>query len=417
MLSDADLRNFDPRSPEFVENPYPIYARMRQVDPVLYIPSVGMWWVTRYDECARILRDRQFGKKMPDDMPTASGPSGDPPGGPPIPPVPPQYARLLELPPTMMGQDPPDHTRLRSLVSKAFTPRMVEQLRPQIEHITKQLLDRIEDQRESDLVSDLAFPLPATVIAELLGVPSTDQDRFREWSNAIIQGIDAGQPAEVREAGHAAHLALVEYFEDLIAIRRAQPQADLISHMIAAEEQGDRLTTGELLSTCVLLLIAGHETTTNLISSGILALLTHPDQLALLRERPELMPGAIEELLRYESPVQRFGYNVLEDTELGGKRLRRGERVSAVLAAANRDPAVFSDPERLDITRPQNQNPHLAFGRNIHFCLGAPLARLEAQIAFSALLERFPRLELAESEPLWHPNTLLRGLQRLPVRV
>lgn len=392
---------FDPKVSPFAADPYPFYTRLLEESPVHFVQSVGMWWITRHDYAVMACTDGRFGREAPG-------------GAPPPPAPPPQFARLADLPPHMLERDPPDHTRLRSLVSLAFTPRMVERLRPHIVEIASQLLDRVEARGHMDLMADFAFPLPAIVIAEMLGVPTGDRDRFKEWSNRIVRSVDATQPLEVRALGQEAMLALTDYFADLMAERRARPRQDMLSELIAPEEQGDKLSAGEVLSTCNLLLIAGHETTTNLIGSGMLTLLRHREQMELLRTRPELLTSAIEELLRFESPVQRMGRNIKQDVEVGGKLLKKGERVAVVFGAANRDPAVFAEPNRLDLAR--KPNPHLGFGRGIHYCLGAPLARLEAQIAFPALLRRFPHLDLADPGPVWGPNTLIRGLKSLPVR-
>lgn len=392
------VADFDPRSPAFAEDPYPFYARLRSEDPVHYIPRIKFWWVTAYPLAAQILQDKRFGNAVPTER---------------ISTLPPQYARLAQIPPSMVFRDPPDHTRLRGLVNKAFTPRVVESLRPHIARIAAGLLDTVQRRAEMDLVADFAFHLPAIVIAELLGVPVADRERFKAWSNAIIQSMGVEATEAVRQSGMDANLALLDYFADLLARRRRQRGPGILNQLILAEDDGHRLSEGELLSTCILLLIAGHETTANLLGTGTLLLLQHPVQLALLRRRPDLIHSAVEELLRMTSPAQRFSRFPGEDVEIGGKLIRRGEPVSVVLAAANRDPAVFPDPERLDITR--SHNPHLAFGRGIHFCLGAPLARVEAEIGFLALLERLPNLALA-GEPVWNRGMVVRGLKELPVR-
>jgi len=265
-----------------------------------------------------------------------------------------------------------------------------------------------------DLMSDFAFHLPAIVIVQMLGVPPQDRAQFKGWSNAIIQGMGLDSTPQEQLASLEANLALVNYFEALIASRKGTPGDDLITRMLQAEEQGNQLSTGEVVSSCILLLVAGHETTTNLIGSGTLALLRHPDQLNLLRQRPDLMETAIEELLRFESPVQRMMRFANEDLELGGQQVKQGQAVIPMMAAANRDPAAFTDPDRLDITR--NPNPHVGLGRGIHYCLGAPLARLEAAVAFAIMLERLPNLRLTDTEPVWYRGSVIRGLKTLPVR-
>ncbi len=400
MAVEWTVAEFDPRAPAFAADPYPFYARLRREDPVHFVPAVGTWWATRYADVVTILKDGRFGK--------------EPPAGAPAPSLPPAYAGLSEIPRSMLNRDPPDHTRLRSLVNKAFTPRVIEQLRPHIDQIAEELLDKVVGRGNMDLVAEFAFPLPAIVIAELLGVPQADRERFKVWSDGIILSMDGTQPKEVREQGLGANLELFAYLSNLIAGRREQPRDDLIGALIAAEEHGDRLKTGEIVSMCLLLLVAGHETTTSLIGSGALTLLLHPDELALLRRRPGVMPSAIEEFLRYEPPVHRVPRIAHEEVELGGKPIPKGATVLAVVAAANRDPEVFNDPETLDITR--QDNPHLAFGRGIHYCLGASLAVVEAEIAFAALLRRFSSLALDDPGPRWGPGTLIRGLRSLPVR-
>jgi hypothetical protein len=397
-----NLATFDPRAPAFVADPYPFYARLRERAPVRLVPATNSWWITRYADARQVLQDKRFGK----------GWMGAMPGG--------QASQSVEalggapLPPSMLFQDPPDHTRLRALVNRAFTPRVVDALRPRIERIAGELLDRVIRQGHADLVADFAVPLPAIVIAELLGVPAADREQFKSWSTALALALDVTQPPEVRTQANDASRELTSYFATLLQERRRQPQADLLSDLLAVEEQGDRLSRGELLAMGNLLLVAGHETTTNLIASGMLALLQHPDQLTLLRQRPELLPSAVEEVLRYESPVQRVGRIALEPVVVGDTEIAAGQVVAAVVAAANRDQAVFADPDRLDVTRRGNQ--HLAFGHGIHFCLGAPLARTEGQIAFATLLQRLPDLELATTTPEWSGNTTIRSLRRLPVR-
>jgi pimeloyl-[acyl-carrier protein] synthase len=392
---------FDPRTPAFFQNRYSFYERLRVEDPVHNFPHLRLWWLTRYADVLPALTDKRLGKK---DLPV------DPDVGAPMP----KALGGLPLPKSMLTQDPPDHTRLRSLVNKAFTPRMVEGLGPRIELIANQLLDRCMSEGQMDLAADFAFPLPAIVIAELLGVPPADRDLFRAWSADAALAVDPTQPTAVRRAGSAAVAALADYFAQLVQKRRDAPASDLISQMIAIEDDGDRLSYGEMLSMCVTLLAAGHETTANLFANGALSLLRHPDQLELLRAHPELLPTAVEELLRYDSPVQGVRRAAAEDFELGGKLIRKGDWVTPMIGAANRDPAVFADPERLDITR--KENPHLAFGRGIHFCLGAPLARLEGEIGFRVLLERLPQLSLAEGDPAWTNNSALRTLKSLHVR-
>jgi cytochrome P450 len=387
---------FNPLAPEFIADPYPFYHRLRAEDPVHQSP-MGFWVLTRYDDVAGMLRDPRFGRKGFERLLAARfGEAG------------------FDM--SMLFRDPPDHTRLRTLVSKAFTPRVVEQMRSHIQQIVDGLLEAVQPKGAMDVVADLAYPLPVTVICEMLGVPDDDRERFREWTVDIARSLDAiALPTgpEVIERGLAARHALAGYFRILIAERRRQPRGDLLSELIAAEEQGDRLTEGELMATILLLFVAGHETTVNLIGNGTLALLRHPDQLRRLRDDPSLIPGAVEELLRYDGPVQRTGRSCSAEVELGGRTIPENSVVLGIIGAANRDPAVFPDPDRLDVARAENR--HLAFGWGIHFCLGASLARLEGQIAFGTVLRRLPRLALATAAPEWRQASALRGLKALPV--
>lgn len=389
---------FNPLLPEFHANPYPFYHRLREEDPVHQSP-MGFWVLTRYDDVVFVLRDPRFGREG--FAPVLSTVYGQ---------------EVASLPRSMLFRDPPDHTRLRNLVNRAFTPRVVENLRPRIQQIVDQLLDRVQGNKAMDLIEDLAYPLPVTVICEMLGVPAGDRDRIRQWSADVARSLDAiGLPSDpgIVERGLSGRHALAAYFLELIPDRRKRPGPDLLSLLIAAEEQGDRLTEGELLAMCILLFIAGHETTVNLIGNGVLALLQHPEQWARLRNEPTLIQGAVEELLRYDSPVQRTARIPTVAVEIGGRKIEAGTMVVTAIGAANRDPQRFPDPDRLDITR--RDNHHVAFGFGIHFCLGAPLARLEGQIAINTLLHRTPALQLATVTPEWRESSTLRGLKALPV--
>ena len=313
----------------------------------------------------------------------------------------------------MLNRDGDDHRRLRRLVTKAFTPRMVEQLRPRIQEIADELIDAVEARGSMDLSAEYAFPLPITVIAELLGVPNADQDRFKDWSDAIITPA-IGPEAMERFFGQMGEF--VEYLTDLFAARRAEPQDDLVSALLAARDEEDALTEEELFGTVVLLIVAGHETTVGLIGNAVVNLLSHPDQLELVRADASLIPAAIEEALRYEGPVERaLNRWAATDVELGGQTIRRGELVIAIVNAADRDPDRFDDPDRLDVQREDSR--HLAFGRGSHYCLGAPLARLEAEIALETLFRRLPGLRLAvePNELEWRPTPGFRRLETLPV--
>jgi pimeloyl-[acyl-carrier protein] synthase len=385
---------FNPFLPEFHANPYPFYHRLRAADPVHRTP-MGLWVLTRYDDVVAVLKDPRFGREG--------------------------FEQILanvygEGARSMLFRDPPDHTRLRGLVSQAFTPRMIERMRSHIQDIVDRLLDRVQNANAMDVIADLAYPLPVTVICEMLGVPTDAHSGICQWSADLARSVDAiGMPTdeEVVKRGRVAQQAMLDYFSDLIPERRQTPRDDLLGLLIAAEEQGDRLSEGELLITCILLFVAGHETTVNLIGNGLLALLNHPDELAKLRADLTLLPGAVEELLRYDSPVQRTARITNTDVELDGRKIAKGSLVVTAIGAANRDPAHFPDPDRLDITRRDNR--HIAFGFGIHFCLGAPLARLEGQIAIDTLLRRMPGLRLVTSAPEWRESSTLRGLKRLPV--
>ena len=390
---------FNPMAPEFVEDPYPTYRRLREEDPVHQSP-LGFWVLTRYEDVVTSLRDPRMVKE-----PIAAFVA----------------ARFgLPAPPTGMGlsmldRDPPDHTRLRGLVSKAFTPRVIEQLRPHIQGIVNRLLNKVEGEPGLDLIEQFAYPLPVIVICEMLGVPVADHERFKGWGLDIARGLDAillppDSPVAERSM-HARH-ALAAYFRELIAERRSAPRDDMLSGLIAAEEAGDKLTEDELLATCILLLVAGHETTVNLIGNGTLALLRHPEQRKRLQEDPGLITTAVEELLRFDGPVQRTARIPSEDVTFGGKTIGKGEMVMPFIGAADRDPRQFPDPDRLDLGRTDNR--HIAFGWGIHFCIGAPLARVEGQIAINTLLKRQPKLALAAT-PQHRQSLTLRGLTTLPV--
>jgi cytochrome P450 len=325
-----------------------------------------------------------------------------------------QTSGPLGTTPTLLSQDPPVHTRLRNLVNKAFTPRVVERIRPHIADLANGLFDALPQPGSMDVVTDLAVPLPVTVIAEVLGVPASDRGRFKQWSTDIASTLSGPfQPADALERARQSSLALADYFRDQIAQRRAEPREDLLSALVAAEEQGDLLTEDEMISTCILLLLAGNETTTNLIGNGMLALLEHPDELAKLEADPSLLDKAIDEMLRYDSPAQITSRIVAQDIEFQGQAMQEGQVVLAVLGAANHDPAQFENPDVFDITRPPNRN--LAFGHGIHYCLGAPLALAEAQVAFETLLRRFPHPRAAFETPDWGQSFILRGLNSLKV--
>jgi cytochrome P450 len=387
-----------PLSPRVYRNPYPTYAKLRHRDPVHWNPLGRSWIISRYRDVDAILRDHaRFSNDTRHRRPprefqaSASYPRG----------------------PSMLFLDPPDHTRLRALVQQAFTPRAIEALAPRIRQIAEQLLDQIVDPAAFEVMEALARPLPLIVMAELLGVQTEEQDQFQTWSRQRARVLEPTMTRRERqEAEQAAH-ALDAYFLGLMKQRRAEPRDDLISALVAVEAAGDRLTEDELVVMLRLLLVAGNETTTNLIGNGLLALLQHPEQLQLLRSDPGLTAGAVEELLRYDAPVQVDGRTALAEMEIDGRHIEKGQGVVLLIGSANRDPEAFSQPDRLDISR-QRLN-HLAFGRGIHHCLGAPLARLEARIVFQTLLERFAEMHLLVADPPFRDNVVLRGLRELPI--
>jgi cytochrome P450 len=383
-------------------DPYPVYRRWREQAPVAPVES-GFLVLTGHDACSEVLRDPRFGHVEPADLAAAPGADGPGAAGSGEPP-----AR------SFLWLNPPDHTRLRRLVSRAFTPRMIERLAPRIEEVTAGLVGDAIAAGSTDLLTGLAAPLPVIVISELLGVPAADHTRFVEWSHAMARGLDPDfvLPPEVREQQARARAEFADYFRHLAARRRADPGDDLLSALVVVSDAGDALTEDELLATCTLLLIAGHETTTNLIGNGVLALLRDPAQYDALVADPALVDGAVEEMLRYDSPVQLTARAALQDTTVGGVPAPAGTFALAVIGAANRDPDAHNDPEAFDITRPPTR--HLAFGQGIHFCLGSPLARLEGRIALRELATRAPRMRLA-GEPVWKENVTLRGLSALPV--
>jgi len=360
--------------------------------------------LSRHADCLAVLRDRKVSSDVTKVDPSLLPPSviDELVGGAPADSRP------------FLFRDPPDHTRLRGLVQKAFTPRMVETLRPRVEEIVAELLDEALARGRIDAVADFAYPLPVRIICEMLGVPAEDEQRFSDWSGVLARGLDpeTALGEEQRRARAEAALGFAEYFFALLAERRRSPGSDLLSQLAAAEEAGDQLSEGELLSTAILLLIAGHETTVNLLSGGLLALVEQPDQLALLRRDRSVEQSAVDELLRFVSPVQRSGRWILRDTDVDGHRFPAGSFVTTLVASANRDPDVFEHPDRLDLARPDNR--HLGFGFGLHHCLGAPLARLEAVVALPTLLRRARSIELA-GPVVYRENVVLRGLAALPV--
>jgi cytochrome P450 len=392
---------FDPSDPEFRRNPYPRYAELRE-SPVLHPGTFGLWVLTRHADVQAALRDSRLSSHPRHSVGERRAQRQQIPilgdGG-------------LEI---MLVADPPDHTRLRRLASKAFTPRAVEQLRPRVTSLVDGLLDEALERGEFDLMHHLAEPLPVMVICDLLGVPVEDQEQFKPWSTAIARMLDPDVDASSLGGAIPAVVGFVQYFAGLIQQRRADPRDDLLTALIAAEADGDKLSQQELFAMVILLFVAGHETTTNLLGNGTLALLRNPDQWAGLQANPDLAVPGTDELLRYDSPVQATARVATCDLEINGIPLAKGEGVVCGLAAANRDPRYVDDPERLGLSR--GAPTHLSFGNGMHHCLGAPLARLEGQVVFRALATRCASLELVEPDPPYRDHFILRGLESLPVR-
>ncbi|WP_088363331.1 cytochrome P450 family protein [Bacillus cereus] len=401
----------DLNSPETMCNPIMFYKNLiKQQERFFQIDDFygmgGTWVALHYDDVITILKDSRFikdlrkftlphDKQHPNSKNTAASKLFD---------------WLMNMP-NMLTVDPPDHTRLRRLVSKAFTPRMIEDLRPRIQQIADELLVAVQEQGKMEIISDFAYPLPIIVISEMLGIPTTDRNQFREWTQILMNAsVNPSQGTAVTTTLEK----FIQYIEVLLNEKRINPDADLISELVQTTEQEDKLSNNELLSTIWLLIIAGHETTVNLISNSVLALLQHPEQMNLLRENPSLIPSAVDELLRYSGPVMFISRLASEDMTIHGKKIRKGDLVLLSLTAANIDPQKFTYPETLNISREENN--HLAFGAGIHHCLGAPLARLEGQIALGTLLQRLPNLRLAiKPDQLNYNHSKIRSLVNLPV--
>ncbi|MGG3641316.1 cytochrome P450 [Bacillus gobiensis] len=389
---------FSLSSHEFLTNPYLIYDKLRSKHPIFKEHSFKYpgWYVTGYEEAVAVLKDTRFKNRIPLTQTSK------------------KYEHLKSIQNDMMlFKNQHDHKRLRMMVSKVFTPNVVERYRPFIEETVNDLLNQVQNKKSMDVVSDFAFPLASLIIAKILGVPAEERYQFREWTVSLIQTIDFTRSRKTLANGNHTTKMLIVYFKQLINKRKHIPQNDLISMLILEEEQGGKLTDEELLATCILLVIAGHETTVNLISNSVLALLNHPEQLMKLKENPSIIKMAVEEFLRYESPTQMTARIASEDTEMNGITIKKSEQVYILLGAANRDPKKFIDPNVLDITR--NPNPHLAFGYGIHFCLGSSLARLEAQIAIVTLLQRMDNLQLVTPDLHWRNLMGFRSLQELQI--
>ncbi len=393
-------------SDAFYADPYPTYHQLRGYEPVHWSPQWGGWLLTRYADVVNMLRDPQkfsnvgrmstFLSQLPEQIREEMRPFED------------HFKQGL------INSDPPDHTRIRGLLNKAFTPRRVEAQAPQVEALVNELLDKALRKGKMDVIGDFSFLIPTTVIAHMLGVAVEDRDQFAKWAEDITAFVGTGRViSELALGAQGSLLELREYFRRLIALRRSEPQDDLVTALATAEDKGSLLNEAELLSVCVTLLLAGYGTTMTFIGNAVLALLRNPDVTSLLRSDPSLMPSATEELLRFDGPIHRQWRIATDDIELRGMRIRKGQLVAAMLGAADRDPEQFPSPDRLDITR--RENYHVAFGSGIHFCLGAPLARLEGQIALKLLVQRCPNMRLENENLNWRRDITIHGLNSLPV--
>ncbi|PNG16971.1 cytochrome P450 [Streptomyces cahuitamycinicus] len=405
MAAVHDL-GFDPWDPAFLTDPYPVYAELRARGRVHWFEPTNQWLVPHHADVSALLRDRRLGRTYQHRFSHEEFGRTSPP---------PEHEPFHTLNDHgMLDLEPPDHTRIRRLVSKAFTPRTVERLKPYVEGLADELVSTLVEAGGGDLLKDVAEPLPVAVIAEMLGIPESDRAPLRPWS-ADICGMYELKPSEDTAAKAVrASVEFSDYLRELIAARREEPGEDLISGLIAAHDEGDRLTEQEMISTCVLLLNAGHEATVNATVNGWYALFRNPSQLEALRADHTLIPSAIEELMRYDTPLQLFERWVLDEIEIDGTTIPRGAEIAMLFGSANHDPAVFRNPSALDLTRADN--PHISFSAGIHYCIGAPLARIELAASMGALLERAPKLRLA-AEPERKPNFVIRGLEALAVEV
>ncbi|GAA0658405.1 cytochrome P450 [Streptomyces thermocarboxydovorans] len=397
---------FDPWDPAFVADPYPAYAELRAKGRVHYFEPTNQWLVPHHADVSALLRDRRLGRTYLHRF------SHEEFGRTPPPPEHEPFHTLNDH--GMLDLEPPDHTRIRRLVSKAFTPRTVERLKPYVEQLAGELVDRLVAAGGGDLLRDVAEPLPVAVIAEMLGIPEADRGPLRPWSADICGMYELNPSEEAARKAVRASIEFSDYLRELIAERRKEPGDDLISGLIAAHDEEDRLTEQEMISTCVLLLNAGHEATVNATVNGWWALFRNPGQLAALRADHSLVPSAVEELLRYDTPLQLFERWVLDEIEIDGTVVPRGSELALLFGSANHDPAVFTDPEKLDLTR--RDNPHISFSAGIHYCIGAPLARIELTASMGALLKKAPGLKPV-AEPKRKPNFVIRGLEGLEVEV
>ena len=404
-VTPAEL-GYAPASPAFIADPYPVFERLRADHPVIYDPTTNQWLVSRFADVGTLLRDRRLGRSYVH-VATHEEFGQTPPPAWQAP-----FDESLRL--QLIDMEPPDHTRLRRLVSTAFTPRTVEGLRPRVTELVEGLVEAALGRREFDLLADLIEQLPVAVIAELLGIPAADRPLLRPWSADMTLMFELARSEDDERRAVRATVEFSDCLRGLVRERRPRPEADLLSRLAQVAEAGDRLSEDELIATAILLLNAGHEASVNDAANAWWTLLRHPDALAALRADPGLAPTAVDELLRFDTPAPMFERWVLEEIELHGVAIPRGQELALLFASANRDPAQFTNADGLVLDR--SPNPHLSFGAGIHFCLGAPLARLELGILFRAILERMPTLELV-AEPVWKPRFVLRGLQALPVRV
>ncbi|MFD5746152.1 cytochrome P450 [Streptomyces sp. NPDC127033] len=400
------MPDFDPGSPAFLADPYPAYAELRARGRVHYYEPSDQWLVPHHADVSALLRDRRLGRSYGHRFTHVEFGRTPPPAG---------HEPFHELNDQgMLELEPPDHTRIRRLVAKAFTPRTVERLAPYVRQLARTLVARLVERGGGDLLTAVAEPLPVAVIAEMLGVPEADRPLLRPWSAAICGMYELNPPEETARRAVTASVEFSAYLRELIAARREKPGDDLVSGLIAAHDDGEKLTEAEMVATCALLLNAGHEATVNATVNGWHALFRNPGRLAELRADRALLPTAVEELMRYDTPLQLFERWVLDEIEIGGTRVPRGAEVALLFGSANHDPAVFAAPETLDLSR--RENPHISFSAGIHYCIGAPLARIELAASLSALLDLAPGLRPA-GEPVRKPNFVIRGLEGLPVQV
>jgi pimeloyl-[acyl-carrier protein] synthase len=401
MMPIVHKSTFSLSSEKFIENPYPFYEEMRAIDPVYWNDSFLYpgWYVTGYEEALRILKNKKFQNRVP--VPEASG----------------RFKNLTNVQSNMLlFKNQPDHQRLRKLISDVFTPGMVESYRPAIEKTVEELLEDIKHKEEIDVAADYAFPLPSLIIAGILGVPKEEMYRFKQWAADLLQSADFTRSRRVLKKGEKTMAEVSDFFSELVEERKKEPRNDLISRLIESQDQGSTLTDDELTATCILLTIAGHETTVNMINNSVLSLVQHPEQLKQLKEDSSLIDRTMEECLRFESPTQMIARSASEDCTINGEHtIKKGEQVYVLLGAANRDPRKFSRPGKFNIKR--KEAAHIAFGSGSHFCLGAPLARLEAKIAVQVLLPYLPAGQPVSSEVQWRRLTGFRALKTLPIKL